>query len=295
MVSQIGAIDSIQCWKGQLDDLRFYSRDLSANEVSQLYQREAADMDSDGDGLTDAWERGYGRYAIIPGNFTWEQAKVDAESRKVELNPVGAIVQAVRRAAEAAVQAAAAAAAAQAEAAVKSLEATLAEAVRMDAVRAAADAQNFGDENAKATTRVAADIATAYAAAKQAEAQAAALASAAASANAAAAAAAYAAAQQSVAQSGEVVGHLSTITNSGEWESMKNVLGDLLDLGGSKWIGGSDAALEGEWKWITGEAWGYTNWAPNEPQDFGLEDYLQLYTSDLGSGWNDNANSVQLG
>jgi formylglycine-generating enzyme required for sulfatase activity len=280
---------------GRIRDLRLYDRSFANGESQTLYLNEGGSMDTDGDGLTDAWERGYGRYEIIPGNFTWEQAKADVESRKVELNPVSAILEAVRRAAGAAAQAAAAAAAAQVQAAVKSVEATLAEAVRMDAVRAAADAQNFGDENAKATTRVAADIATAYAAAKQAEAQAAAVASAAASANAAAAAAAYAAAQQSVTQSGEVVGHLSTITNSGEWESMKTVLGDSLDLGGSKWIGGSDAAQEGEWKWITGEAWGYTNWAPNEPQDFGEEDYLQLYTSDLGSGWNDNANSVQLG
>jgi hypothetical protein len=64
-----------------LDDIRIYNRALSATEVGQLYQTEAASLDSDSDGLTDAWERGYGRYQIVSGSFTWEQAKADAESR----------------------------------------------------------------------------------------------------------------------------------------------------------------------------------------------------------------------
>jgi len=81
MVSQIGAIHSIQFWKGQLDDFRFYNRDFSAAEVTQLYQQEAGNLDSDGDGLTDTSERGLGRYQIIAGGFTWEQAKADAEAK----------------------------------------------------------------------------------------------------------------------------------------------------------------------------------------------------------------------
>ena len=41
--------------------------------------------DTDGDGLSDAWEMGYGRYQIISGNFTWPQAKADAEARGGQL------------------------------------------------------------------------------------------------------------------------------------------------------------------------------------------------------------------
>ena len=78
MVSQIGAIHSIQFWKGQLDDFRFYNRDLSATDVAQLYQQEAGNLDSDGDGLTDTWERGYGRYEKIRGLIAWDNAKEDA-------------------------------------------------------------------------------------------------------------------------------------------------------------------------------------------------------------------------
>jgi hypothetical protein len=63
-----------------LDEIRIYNRALPAAEVSQLYP-EPSSLDTDGDGLTDAWENGYGRYQIISGNFTWEQAKADAEAR----------------------------------------------------------------------------------------------------------------------------------------------------------------------------------------------------------------------
>jgi hypothetical protein len=68
-------------FQGKLDDVRLYDRALTAAEVGSLYQAETGNLDSDGDGLTDAWERGYGRYQIIEGSFTWEQAKADAEAR----------------------------------------------------------------------------------------------------------------------------------------------------------------------------------------------------------------------
>ena len=42
--------------------------------------------DADGDGLTDTEETsGYSSYQLIEGNYTWEQAKVDAESRGGQL------------------------------------------------------------------------------------------------------------------------------------------------------------------------------------------------------------------
>jgi len=66
---------------GELDNVRLYNRALTVTEVSQLYAAEAGNLDTDGDGLTDARERGFGRYQVIPGSFTWEQAKADAEAR----------------------------------------------------------------------------------------------------------------------------------------------------------------------------------------------------------------------
>ncbi|NBS50187.1 MAG: hypothetical protein EBS97_06215, partial [Verrucomicrobia bacterium] len=67
--------------RGSIDEVRFYDRVLSVAEIGQLYQQEVGNMDTDGDGLTDAWERGYGRYQRVNQAFTWAQAKADAEAR----------------------------------------------------------------------------------------------------------------------------------------------------------------------------------------------------------------------
>jgi hypothetical protein len=66
---------------GRIDNFRFYGRALNHREIAQLYQTESGDLDTDGDGLTDAWERGVGRYQVVEGSFTWEQAKADAEAK----------------------------------------------------------------------------------------------------------------------------------------------------------------------------------------------------------------------
>jgi len=71
--------------EGDLDQVRVYNRALTPNEVAALYVEEAGTMDSDGDSLTDTREVGFGRYQIVPGNFTWDQAKADAESKNGHL------------------------------------------------------------------------------------------------------------------------------------------------------------------------------------------------------------------
>ena len=68
-------------FQGEIDDARLYNRALSAEEVQLLYASEGSSLDSDGDGLSDVWEQGYGRYQVIQGNFNWEEAKADAEAR----------------------------------------------------------------------------------------------------------------------------------------------------------------------------------------------------------------------
>jgi len=61
------------------------------------------------------------------------------------------------------------------------------------------------------------------------------------------------------------------------------------------WIGGFQPSgspePDGNWQWVTGEAFTYTNWASNEPSNRnGVEDRLQLYaggTLNDNSKWND--------
>jgi parallel beta-helix repeat protein len=50
-------------------------------------------------------------------------------------------------------------------------------------------------------------------------------------------------------------------------------------LGADFWIGGSDAAQEGTWRWLTGAALTYANWGADQPDDAGgAQDYLAIKT-----------------
>ena len=48
------------------------------------------------------------------------------------------------------------------------------------------------------------------------------------------------------------------------------------------WIGATDAGSEDDWRWSDGTAWGFTNWSPNNPdnyygqQHFGAINWLSL-------------------
>lgn len=55
------------------------------------------------------------------------------------------------------------------------------------------------------------------------------------------------------------------------------------------YLGASDAATEGEWVWVDGSPWDYTNWMDGQPNDYGGdENYLATY----GKGrWVDVAGS----
>ncbi|HEY1041389.1 MAG TPA: Ig-like domain-containing protein [Candidatus Paceibacterota bacterium] len=92
-----------------------------------------------------------------------------------------------------------------------------------------------------------------------------------------------------------VSGYLVTVTSSAENAFVA------ARLGADGWMGASDAALEGDWKWVTGPETGtsfwsgtytggpvssrYSNWNNNEPNQAGEEDCAQFYSS--SGKWND--------
>ncbi len=82
-------------------------------------------------------------------------------------------------------------------------------------------------------------------------------------------------------------GHLATITSQAENDFLFNTFslsGVAYWLGGIQ-TGGPEPA--GGWEWVTGEAWGYTNWAFGEPNNGGgIEDSLALAFFQYGT-WND--------
>jgi T5SS/PEP-CTERM-associated repeat protein/autotransporter-associated beta strand protein len=158
---------------GAVSDVRIYDRALSATEVGQLYATESGEMDSDGDGLPDAYELSSGRYQVIQGNFTWDQAKADAESRT---NAYG------------------------------------------------------------------------------------------------------------------IKGHLATIGTQAEW----NIAKGYLPADSSCWLGGTDEAQDGNWKWVDGTPWTYSNWDSGEPNNLygpASESYLEVYGGE--HKWNDLYNGYR--
>ncbi len=94
-------------------------------------------------------------------------------------------------------------------------------------------------------------------------------------------------------------GYLVTVTSAAESSFVSS------KLQGQGWLGASDAAVEGEWRWVTGPEAGqqfwqgvgtgspvgglYNNWNVIEPNNSGNEDYGQFL---LNGKWNDLPNSV---
>ncbi len=83
-------------------------------------------------------------------------------------------------------------------------------------------------------------------------------------------------------------GHLVTIQTEEENQFVSHLAPDM-------WLGATDEIKEGDWVWVTGEPWSYTNWYPSEPtnccpqqfcgpQECTPESYL---TVDNTGQWND--------
>jgi hypothetical protein len=84
--------------------------------------------------------------------------------------------------------------------------------------------------------------------------------------------------------------HLVTITSQAE----DAFVADKLVIPGQHlaWLGATDASSEGQWKWVTGETWQYTDWDGGEPNNScGGEDYLMMYSSNSPRvrKWNDES------
>lgn len=105
-------------------------------------------------------------------------------------------------------------------------------------------------------------------------------------------------------------GYLATITSQAENAFVFSLInspqfftsynGSGPAIGGYQPAGSSEP--DGGWAWVTGEAWGYSNWWPSQPDNgFGNENRLEFFSGTLGSStpaatWNDlNENDGNIG
>ena len=84
-------------------------------------------------------------------------------------------------------------------------------------------------------------------------------------------------------------GYLATITTDSEMAFIKAAYADGILKGDSIWLGGSDSATEGQWRWVTGPDAGaaiaQNLWVAGEPNNSGEEDHGAL--GYFGRGLND--------
>ena len=96
-------------------------------------------------------------------------------------------------------------------------------------------------------------------------------------------------------------GHLVTITSAEEDEFISNLIIDKHADGiYHYWLGGTDEGTEKNWRWVTGEAWSYTNWDYEQPnnhygnsskrQDFLEKFYYPSRKPNDNLKWNDEPN-----
>ena len=81
-------------------------------------------------------------------------------------------------------------------------------------------------------------------------------------------------------------GHLADISTYEENEFIKQLISKGEKTG--YWLGATDEISEGEWKWVTGAAFSFTDWYGDNPNNTnGTEHYLEI-RKDYDNQWNDD-------
>ncbi|MBU1692860.1 MAG: hypothetical protein KKC51_02740, partial [Verrucomicrobia bacterium] len=100
--------------------------------------------------------------------------------------------------------------------------------------------------------------------------------------------------QEALADAVKRGGYLATVTSAAEWTELVNQVGAAALAGREVWLGATDEAKEGTWRWVTGENWSYSRWAAGQPNNARKKQhYLHLWAA-TGSqlAWDDMENTA---
>ncbi len=83
-------------------------------------------------------------------------------------------------------------------------------------------------------------------------------------------------------------GYLATVTSAAENAFLGSQFeSSLEDSGNVAWIGLTDAGHTGDWTWVDGEPFSYSNWAVGEPNNPGVEDWVGYWNVETPAwSWN---------
>jgi hypothetical protein len=92
-----------------------------------------------------------------------------------------------------------------------------------------------------------------------------------------------------VAYAPRLGGYLATIDSQAEQDFVAALAASSLPGGSAAWIGLNDRKTEGAFEWVEGSPASYSNWFPEEPNNIGDEDCVELWVgSNAGGKWNDH-------
>lgn len=83
-------------------------------------------------------------------------------------------------------------------------------------------------------------------------------------------------------------GHLATAPTADKNTFLTTVTTDII------WLGAIDINTDGNWKWVDGEEWSYTNWASGEPYNTSeYEPYLMMNYSETGKWYDERTTGTR--
>lgn len=83
-------------------------------------------------------------------------------------------------------------------------------------------------------------------------------------------------------------GNLVTVNDAAEQTWLRDTFGTTEGL----WIGFTDHAKEGQWRWSSGETTTYVNWSPGQPDNYGGDQHHAYLNASASGRWDDGGASI---